>query len=87
MKIAYVRWIDSALQRAQISRDELCSLEVIETVGVLVREGKDAVVIARDAMHEGDIRDVVHIPWINVYEYRVGRAKALGRRRIPRAKL
>jgi hypothetical protein len=82
MKVAYVKWIDSAIQRGQVRRDELGQLSVIETVGLLVAVTKDAITITRDSMDDGDVRDVIHIPWINVYEYRVGRAKALKRSKV-----
>lgn len=84
MKIAYVKWTDSAIQRGQLEPRELLGISTMETFGGFVRETKEGVTLTRDLCDGEDLRDVIHIPWVNVVEYRVGRVGGLRRRKVRR---
>ena len=64
-----VRWIDSSLQNVQVDKDDFPKPVTITSVGFVVEETDEYVVLARDDMgHDGDYRGLVAIPRIAVVE-------------------
>lgn len=65
--IKVVRWVDSSLQNGQVDREDFPMPVVITSVGFVVRDEYDHIVLARDDMgHDGDYRGLVAIPKIAV---------------------
>lgn len=60
-KIKKIRWVDSNHSPHQMSEDELLEPVEIISVGFLVKETKDYVVLARELI-EDDYRGVIAIP-------------------------
>ncbi|HKS27814.1 MAG TPA: hypothetical protein VJS44_08345 [Pyrinomonadaceae bacterium] len=74
MKIIWLRWRDSQYQFSQQSLEEAIESKVaiLETVGHLVSEDSDRVVVAGDWLaSEKDVRCVTAIPVENIVERRV----------------
>ena len=66
-EVRVVRWTDSSLQNGQVDSSEFPEPCVITSVGWLVKETDDYLVLARDDMgHDGDFRGLVAIPRLAV---------------------
>lgn len=61
-----IRWIDSSLQNGQVDASEFPEPVVITSVGFVVKETPQYVVLARDDMGDGDFRGLCAIPTIAV---------------------
>lgn len=67
--IRVVRWIDSSIQNGQVDKDDFPKPETITSVGFVVEDTNEYVVLSRDDMaHEGDYRGLVAIPRVAVEE-------------------
>lgn len=61
--IRVVEWIDSSLQNGQVDKDDFPKPARITSVGFVVEETDDYIVLARDDMnHDGDYRGLCAIP-------------------------
>lgn len=69
MKIVKISWTDSNRYMYQMELDEEVTTTTIETVGWLVSEDEDQVVLAQDII-EDDIRGVIVIPKVCIVETR-----------------
>lgn len=68
-EIQEIRWVDSSLQNGQVDRHDFPKPVVITSVGFVVEETEDYIVIARDDMgHDGDYRGLCAIPKTAVTE-------------------
>ena len=61
-----VRWLDSSVQNGQVDKHDFPEPVVIRSLGFLVRETDEYVVLARDDMGDGDYRGLVAIPRIAI---------------------
>ena len=62
-EIRVVMWIDSSLQNGQVDASEFPKPVTITSVGFVVEETDDHLVLARDDMgHDGDYRGLCAIP-------------------------
>ncbi len=59
-------WIDSSLQNGQVDKDVFPEPCTIRSVGFVVRDFPDGVVLARDNMGDGDYRGLIAIPRIAI---------------------
>lgn len=67
--VRQVRWIDSSLQNGQVDRHDFPKPVTITSVGYVVREDAEHIVLARDDMgHDGDYRGLVAIPKLAVLD-------------------
>lgn len=58
-----VRWLDSSVQNGQVDKADFPEPCVITSVGWMVKETRDYIVLGRDDMgHDGDFRGLVAIP-------------------------
>lgn len=66
-EVRTVRWIDSSLQNGQVDASDFPKPFVITSVGFVVRETDEYLVLARDDMgHDGDFRGLCAIPKVAV---------------------
>ena len=65
LKVKQVRWRDSKLYITQEEKEIDWSICIIESIGFLVKEDKDKIVLAGDIV-EGDVRRVIVIPRENI---------------------
>ena len=65
MKILKVKWRDSKMYITQCSREDEFEVCEIISIGVLVEENKDKIVLAGDLVDD-DIRRVIVIPKENI---------------------
>lgn len=70
MKIAHITWTDSHRYTYQMENDEPVHFVTIETIGWLVKQDKNQVVLAQDDI-EGDIRGVIVIPRENIIKIKI----------------
>lgn len=67
--VRQVCWIDSSLQNGQVDKADFPKPVVITSVGFVVEETDEYVVLARDDMgHDGDFRGLCAIPKLAVME-------------------
>jgi hypothetical protein len=71
-KVKRVRWRDSRLMIHQEPPDADFSVCIIDSVGFVLHEDKDRIVLAGDLV-EDDVRRVISIPRENVISGRAGR--------------
>lgn len=65
-RLRQVFWRDSRMYITQISREEDFKIAEICSVGYLVKETKDSIVLAGDVLDDGEIRRVIIIPKENI---------------------
>lgn len=65
-KIHILKWIDSSLQNGQVDKSEFPKPMIVESVGFIVEETEDYVVLSRDDMGDGDFRGLCAIPKIAI---------------------
>lgn len=65
MKTKVVKWRDSNIYLTQCHREDDFEVEVITSVGFLVSETKDQIVLAGDSLGD-DVRRVIVIPKENI---------------------
>lgn len=69
MELRIVKWLDSSLQNGQVDATEFPEPCLITSVGFVVKETDDYIVLARDDMgHDGDFRGLCAIPKLAVKE-------------------
>lgn len=68
MNIRKVKWRDSRMYITQTTKDENWSVCEIESVGFLIKETKDYIVLAGDILEE-DIRRTIVIPKENIIKH------------------
>ena len=67
MKKIAILWRDSNQELYQRSVDDLLEVEVIKTIGWLIQEDEDSIVIARDLLNDNkDCRGMITIPKENI---------------------
>lgn len=66
--VSLVTWIDSSLQNGQVDDDDFPEPCTIRSVGFLVRDFAEGLVLARDEMGGGDYRGLVAIPRIAIQD-------------------
>lgn len=60
--VAIVDWVDSSLQNGQVGADDYPTPERIRSIGWLIKEGDDHVLLARDDHREDEYRGLLAIP-------------------------
>lgn len=64
-----VKWVDSCLQNGQVDESDFPEPVVITSVGFVVKETDEYLVLARDDMgHDGDFRGLCAIPKLAVMQ-------------------
>jgi hypothetical protein len=63
-----ITWIDSSLQNGQVDKTGFPEPTRITTIGFLVEENDDYLVLARDDMGDGDYRGLIAIPAVAYLE-------------------
>ena len=84
VKVVKIKWQDSAfhnpVERYTVEEAADLTLIEIETVGFLVHENGERVVVAIDSNQEGDhFRGLVSIPHVAIIKYEVGTFSALAK--------
>lgn len=67
-EVRVVKWLDSCLQNGQVDAGDFPAPVVITSVGFIVKENADYLVMARDDMADGDFRGLCAIPKFAVVE-------------------
>ena len=57
-----ITWLDSSLQNTQVDKTDFPKPTIIKSLGYVVEDNKEYIVLARDDMGEGDYRGLVAIP-------------------------
>ncbi len=70
MKIVYVEWRDACWQEEVECADDCLEYISMISVGVLVRETKDTVILAQDWDEYGGFRNTASIPKTNIIRKR-----------------
>lgn len=65
MKILKITWRDSSMYHAQGDNDYPFEVSIFESVGFLLQDNKDSIVIARDIIRK-ESRSVIIIPKENI---------------------
>lgn len=73
-KIVYVKWSDSNIYHDQYSKDKSFEFAIVESIGFLVDDKKDCIVIAGDSI-DTDIRRVIAIPKVNIIKQKITKLK------------
>ena len=61
-KLKQVRWRDSRMYITQCNKEDKFDVATICSVGYVVKDTKDSIVLAGDVLDDGDIRRVIIIP-------------------------
>ena len=66
-EVRVVKWLESSLQNGQVDATDFPEPVVIVSVGFVVKETEDHIVLARDDIgHDGDFRGLCAIPKLAV---------------------
>lgn len=68
-EIKIIEWIDSSLQNGQVDKENFPKPVKVQSVGFIVEDSFDCVVLARDDMGNGDYRGLVAIPRFAIVEF------------------
>jgi hypothetical protein len=67
-KISIIEWIDSSIQNSEVGSSEFPKPVTILSVGFIVKEMSNYIVLARDDMGEGTFRGLLAIPKIVIVQ-------------------
>lgn len=65
-KVEQIMWRDSNIYNAQEDKDFDFKVAIFCSVGYVVRETKDSIILAGDVLDNGDVRRVIVIPKENI---------------------
>lgn len=68
--IILVKWSDSRMYIIEETRDSDFDIATITSVGVLIHEDKEKIILAGDVIDD-DVRRVIAIPKVNILEKKV----------------
>ena len=61
-RVEVVKWIDSSLQNGQVDKEDFPKPVIILSVGFVIEETPEYIVLARDDMGNNDYRGLCAIP-------------------------
>lgn len=70
-KLAIIKWSDSNMYITQADRDLDWKIAEIVSVGFIIREDKESIVLAGEIIDNDDVRRVIAIPKVNVLSRKI----------------